>query len=69
MRAITMHQLKMVAIIQEITKVVQDTTSTTTATQNNTGRPTNVRNRGKNGQRDQQKFKGGEKEIRDMSSP
>ena len=36
----------------------QDATCTTTATQNNTGRPTNARNRGRNGQRDQQQFKG-----------
>ena len=41
----------------------QDTTGTTTATQNNTGRTTNARNRGRNGQRDQQKFKGDEEEI------
>ena len=36
----------------------QDATCTTTATQNNTGRPTNAGNRGRNGQRDQQQFKG-----------
>ena len=30
----------------------QYATGTTTTTQNNTGRPTNARNRGRNGQRD-----------------
>ena len=41
----------------------QDTTGTTMATQNNTDMPTNARNRGRNGQRDQQKFKGDEEEM------
>ena len=41
----------------------QNTICTTTATHNNTGRPTNVRNRGRKGQRDQHKFKEDEDEM------
>ena len=47
----------------------QDATCTTTVTHDNTGRPINIRNRGRNDQRDQHKFmRDEEKKYTDTSS-